>query len=117
MGVSYPLSCSVRKEPVGKNCVCIQNESNLFVNRVIGRDLSTRNANNCFKRSYRLQLDNSEVCSSCKTLRDMRANLRSAVGGVGGMNQLPSLSDFVIGAFLQMRMLSIMIPLMVPGSH
>lgn len=51
----------------------------------------------------------------------MRANLRSAVGGVGagvgGMNQLPSLSDFVIGAFLQMRMLSIMIPLMVPGSH
>lgn len=47
------------------------------------------------------------------------ANLRSAGAGVGagGVTQLPNLSGLVIGTFLQMRMLSIRVPLMVPGSH
>lgn len=41
----------------------------------------------------------------------MHTNLGSAIAsiGVGGMNKLLNLSDPVIGAFLQMRMLNIMI--------
>lgn len=46
-------------------------------------------------------------------VRDTHTNLGSAIAGVGvgGVNKLLNLSGLVIGAFLQMRMLSIMIPL------
>lgn len=50
----------------------------------------------------------------------MHTNLGSAIAGigVGSMNKLLNLSDPVIGAFLQMRMLNIMIaPIVGPGSH
>lgn len=61
----------------------------------------------------------SWTTASCATLAklsvyDMHANLRSAVTGVGvgDKNKLLNLSGLVIGAFLQMRMLNIMTPLM-----
>lgn len=45
---------------------------------------------------------------------DIHTNLKSAVTyiGVGGKNKLLSLSGPVVGAFSQMRMLNIMMPLM-----
>ena len=44
------------------------------------------------------------------SVHDMHANSGSAIAGigVGGMNKLLNLSGLVIGAFLQMRMLNIM---------
>lgn len=45
-------------------------------------------------------------------MHDTRANLGSAIAriGVGGMEKLLNLSGLVTGAFLQMRMLNMMIP-------